>query len=127
MSYYRNIMWDEDVTVFHKTESIVSGKKVITWESAVYSDCFWALKDKQSMEDNALVANSVHIVRIPADVNAGVTPTKGDIAVKGSVTDTVTGTPTELMKKYDGNCFYISSITDNTKLKRTAHWLISDK
>ena len=126
MSFYRNTMWNEDITVFHKVDEIVNGKKVVTWEKSVYEACFWQSKDRQSIDGKQFVMNRSYIVRIPVDMNETVIVAVGDVVVQGVVSDTIITTPTELLRKYEGSCFTIGSVVNNTKLQRTAHWLITD-
>lgn len=126
MSLYRSIEWNEFITIYHKVDELVLGKKVTSWEQSIYEGCFWKLKDKQVMSDNQLITRKAIIVRIPVDVNEGVVVDVGDVVVKGKVAETISSTPTALLNKYKSNSFLVNSVIDNTKLQRTAHWLISD-
>lgn len=132
MSIYRKALWNEDVTVFHQTTDIVSNKKVVSWERYIYSNCFWKLQNKQTLGGTQIVLNPVYIVRVPDNQATEFHTVLGDIVVKGNVPEPDANdseyptTPTALMKLYGEDCFMVKSITDNTKMKMTAHWLLRD-
>lgn len=134
MSIYQNQLWDEDITVFHKKVTLTSGKKVLTWERHFYSNCFWKLQNRQTIGGTTIVQNPIYIVRIPLKQESDIIVEIGDIVVKGVIEPEydpktekeIPVTETELKQKYQQDCFMVNSLTDNTKMIHTAHWLLSD-
>ena len=124
-SVYRKLMWNEQITVFHRINSIEDGKQKVSWEKSVYEDCFWGNKIKWHKDGESIIRDNQLIVRIPADKDAIVA--LGDIVVRGSIEDEIAGSGTNIKQAYKDSCFEIAKTTDNSKLKNTAHLLITDK
>ena len=122
MSHYRRSVWNDQITVYHRSEeSDVNGRPRTTYTRSVYDDCFFNRASTISVSGNTFVTSERYVVRIPADKSAIVSPE--DLIVKGSVEDeVVTGNQLSQIKvKYVGMCFTVDSVTDDTKLTETAH------
>ena len=131
MSYYKGRVWNESITLYHRTESKdTGGKTVTTWTKTPLSNCFYGRKLRQQLSaDLEIVSSNLHIVRIPVtSISSGFAIGKGDIIVKGSVTDTLANNDSgkALRDKYFGSCFMVNAVTDNTKLQHSAHWYVSE-
>lgn len=131
MSRYRAIIWNESITLYHRTESKdTGGKTVTTWTKTSLSNCFYGRKLRQQLSaDLEIVSSNLHIVRIPVtSISSGFAVGKGDIIVKGTVSDTLASNDSgkALRDKYFGSCFMVNAVTDNTKLQRSAHWYASE-
>ena len=122
MSHYRRSVWNDQITVYHRSEeSDVNGRPRTTYTRSVYDDCFFNRASTISVSGNTFVTSERYVVRIPAEQSAIVSPE--DLIVKGSVEDeVVTGNQLSQIKvKYVGMCFTVDSVTDDTKLTETAH------
>ena len=131
MSRYRAIVWNEAITLYHRTESKDSnGKTVTTWTKTSLSNCFYGRKLRQKLSaDMEIVSNNLNVARIPVtSISSGFSIGKGDIIVKGTVSDTLASNDSgkALRDKYFGSCFMVNVVTDNTKLQRSAHWYASE-
>lgn len=123
---YRQLMWNEKITIYHRANTVdASGKEQTTWSMATYESSYWGHRFVWSTVDGAVVRMDAIVVRIPA----GQKPTVGlgDIVVKGEVTDVINGSGSNIKNKYKDSCFEVVKVTDNTKLPNTAHWYLSDK
>lgn len=81
------------------------------------------------LQDLEIVSSNLHIVRIPVtSISSSFAIGKGDIIVKGSVSDTLANNDSgkALRDKYFGSCFMVNAVTDNTKLQRSAHWYVAE-
>ena len=128
-SLYRSLIWDKPITVYHRTESTVNGKTVITWTRSNFDNCFYGLKKRQVIEGLTLRSNNIHIVRIPASViTEDFILSKGDIIVNGHVTDTLPSNDSgsALRTKYAERCFVVNVWSDNRSLPTTAHLSASE-
>ena len=121
MSQYRRLMWNDQITVYHRSEEEVNGRLKTVYTRSVYDDCFFNRVSTISVSGTSFVASERYVVRIPAEQSAIVSPE--DLIVKGDVDDEVTnGTRlSELKVKYTGMCFTVSGVSDDTKLTETAH------
>ena len=122
MSHYRNLMWNEQITVYHREEvEDDRGRLKTVYTRTVYDDCFFNRVQTISVSGNSFVTSERYVVRIPAECGAIVSPE--DLIVKGSVEDEVTnGTRlSEVKVKYTGMCFTVGGVSDDTKLTKTAH------
>lgn len=122
MSHYRNRMWNEEITVYHRTEQEDEYKRLKTiYVRSVYSDCFFNRVQTISVSGNSFVASERYVVRIPADCDAIVSPE--DLIVKGNRTDEVGSgiRLSDIKDRYAGMCFTVEGVSDDTKLTETAH------
>jgi hypothetical protein len=122
MSYYRDLMWCETITVYHKWEIEDEYGKVKTeYSRAVYNNCFYNRATSASVSGQNLILSERFVVRIPAEENACVGVE--DVVVRGEVTAEVDGSfPISKVKnRYAGRCFTVSSVKEDTKLTETAH------
>ena len=122
MSRYRNLMWNDEITVYHRSEKNDSnGRPKTVYSREVYDECFFNRVQSISVSGNSFVASERYVVRIPAEKSAIVSPE--DLIVKGSVSDSVTNSNTlaQIKNKYVGMCFTVEGVTDDTKLTETAH------
>lgn len=130
MSAYRDWVWDDDITLYHQVKSKdVNGKTEVTWTRSVIKDCFYGRKVQRTINGDEIVSTNTHIVRIPASsVSEGFALSKGDIIVKGDVSDTIpkNDSGSSLRAKYPDNCFVVNAVVDNTKLPKTAHWYAAE-
>jgi hypothetical protein len=132
MSRYRAIVWNESITLYHRSESKgKDGKTVTTWTKTSLSNCFYGRKLRQQLSaDMEIVSNNLHVARIPVtSISSGFAIGKGDIIVKGgAVSDTLASNDSgkALLDKYFGSCFMVNVVTDNTKLQHSAHWYASE-
>ena len=122
MSIYRNRLWNEMITVYHRTEQEDEYHRLKTiYVRSVYSDCFYNRVSTISVSGNSFVASERYVVRIPAECGAIVSPE--DLIVRGQVTDEVgNGTRlSDIKDKYAGMCFTVEGVNNDTKLTETAH------
>lgn len=127
MSIYRNLMWDETITLYHRSEGKDAfGKTIVSWTRTVLQKCFYGLKHRQKINGLEIVSNNSHIVRIPGayEIEIG----KGDIVVRGNVPEIlpVNDSGSSLKTKYAGSCFTVNVTVDNTKLPKTAHYYAAE-
>lgn len=122
MSHYRNRMWNDQITIYHRTEKEDDyGKLKTFYIRSVYTDCFFNRVQTLSVSNNTFVAGERYVVRIPSEQEAEVSAE--DLIVKGAVTDEVgNGTRlSDIKDKYKGKCFTVEGVNDDTKLTETAH------
>ena len=123
MSYFRDKMWSDQITVYHRTEAEDAyGKLKTSYTPTIYSNCFFNRVQTISVSGNSFVASERYVVRIPAEESAIVSPE--DLIVKGAVMDTVAVNGirlSEIKTKYNGMCFTVEGVSDDTKLTETAH------
>ena len=122
MSHYRSRMWNEEITVYHRTEQEDEHRRLKTiYVRSVYSDCFFNRVQTISVSGNSFVASERYVVRIPAECGAIVSPE--DLIVKGNRTDEVGNgiRLSDIKDKYVGMCFTVEGVSDDTKLTETAH------
>ena len=121
MSHYRRLMWNDQITVYHRTEEEVNGRPKTVYTRFVYDDCFFNHVSAISVSGNSFVTSERYVVRIPAEKSAIVSPE--DLIVKGDVEDEVSnGNQLSGLKvKYAGMCFTVDGVSDDTKLTKTAH------
>jgi hypothetical protein len=77
-----------------------------------------------------LTNNSYEIITAELDTKTGkFTVNKGDIIVRGSVTDTLADNDSgsALLTKYFGRAFTVNRAVDNSKLEYTGHYLASEE
>ena len=121
-SHYRNFMWNDKITVYHKAEIIDDyGKAKTLYIRNSYEDCFFNRVQALAVSGNSFVGTERYIVRIPAEQNA--TVSQEDLIVKGEVMDEIgCGIRlSDLKNKYSGMCFTVEGVSDDTKLTETAH------
>ena len=125
MSHYRRLMWNDQITVYHRSEEEANGRLKTVYTRSVYDDCFFNHVSTISVSGNSFVTSERYVVRIPADKSAIVSPE--DLIVKGCVDDEVKNGNqlSEIKVKYSGMCFTVDSVTDDTKLTETAHLKIT--
>ena len=122
MSIYRTNVWNEMITVYHRTEQPDEHNRMKTiYVRSVYSDCFYNRVSALSVSGNSFVASERYVVRIPAECGAIVSPE--DLIVKGQVTDEVGNGVrlSDIKDKYAGMCFTVEGVNNDTKLTETAH------
>ena len=122
MSHYRGLMWNDQITVYHKSEQEdAQGRPRTVYSRSVYNDCFFNRVQTISVSGNSFVASERYVVRIPAEQSAIVSPE--DLIVKGEVFDEVSNGNrlSEIKVKYRGMCFTVEGVSDDTKLTETAH------
>ena len=128
MSHYRSRVWNDAITVYHRTEEADEyGRAKTHYVRSVYNDCFFNRASTISVSGNAFLASERYVVRIPAECNAIVSPE--DLIVKGEREDEVgNGTRlTDIKDKYSGMCFTVEGVSDDTKLTETAHLKVTGK
>jgi len=123
MSHYRRLVWNDKITVYHRSE-IGVGRPQTVYTRSVYENCFFNRVSTISVSGNSFVASERYVVRIPAECNAIVSPE--DLIVKGEVSDefqNVTNATrlSEVKVRYSGMCFTVEGVSDDTKLTETAH------
>ena len=122
MSHYRRLMWNDKITVYHRSETEDgNGRPRTVYSRSVYDDCFFNRVSTISVSGTSFVASERYVVRIPAEQSAIVSPE--DLIVKGEVEDEVgNGNQLSGLKvKYSGMCFTVDGVSDDTKLTETAH------
>lgn len=122
MSRFRNLVWNDKITVYHRAEEEDAYGRVKTvYIRTTYEDCFFNRVQTISVSGNSFVASERYVVRIPAEQYAIVSPE--DLIVKGEVFDEVmNGTRlSDIKDKYSGMCFTVGGVSDDTKLTETAH------
>jgi len=143
MSVFKRAVWNETITIYNRYQTLVSGKTTTKWNRTVLSDCFFGHQKNQVVDGLTIVSNNTFIVRIPAN-KAYLSPeeyyalggrmgtftiNKGDIIVRGSVTDTLADNDSgsALLTKYFGRAFTVNRAVDNSKLEYTGHYLASEE
>jgi hypothetical protein len=131
MSVFKRAVWNESITLYHRTESKDnSGKTVTTWTKTSLSNCYYGRKLRQQLSaDLEIVSSNLNVARIPVtSISSGFAIGKGDIIVKGTVSDILANNDSgkALRDKYFGSCFMVNAVTDNTKLQRSAHWYATE-
>ena len=122
MSYFRDAVWNEQITVYHRSEADDEfGKPKTSYTASIYNNCFFNRVQSISVSGNSFVTSERYVVRIPAEESAIVSPEV--LIVKGAVTDEVgNGTRlSDIKTKYSGMCFTVDGVSDDTKLTETAH------
>ena len=142
MSVFKRAVWNETITLYNRYQTLVSGKTTTKWNKTVLSDCFFGHQKNQTVDGLTIVSNNTFIVRIPANsaylspeayyAFGGKTGTftinKGDIIVRGIVTDTLADNDSgsALLTKYFGRAFTVNRAVDNSKLTYTGHYMASE-
>jgi len=143
MSYYKGRVWNESITLYNRYQTLVSGKMTTKWNKTVLTDCFFGHQKNQTVDGLTIVSNNTFVVRIPAN-SAYLSPEayyalatktgkftikKGDIIVRGSVTDTLADNDSgsALLTKYFGRAFTVNRAVDNSKLTYTGHYMASEE
>jgi len=142
MSVFKRAVWNETITLYNRYQTLVSGKTTTKWNKTVLSDCFFGHQKNQTVDGLTIVSNNTFIVRIPANsaylspeayyAFGGKTGTftinKGDIIVRGIVTDTLADNDSgsALLTKYFGRAFKVNRAVDNSKLTYTGHYMASE-
>ena len=143
MSVFKRAVWNETITIYNRYQTLVSGKTTTKWNRTVLSDCFFGHQKNQVVDGLTIVSNNTFIVRIPAN-KAYLSPeeyyalggrmgtftiNKGDIIVRGSVTDTLADNDSgsALLTKYFGRAFTVNRAVDNSKLTYTGHYMASEE
>ena len=102
MSVFKRAVWNETITIYNRYQTLVSGKTTTKWNKTVLTDCFFGHQKNQVVDGLTIVSSNTFIVRIPANSDylspeayyalatktGKFTVNKGDIIVRGSVTDT---------------------------------------
>lgn len=125
-SHYRNSVWNDHITVYHRTEQEDEyGRAKTFYVRTTYDECFFNHVQTLRVSGNVFVIGERYVVRIPADKNAIVS--QEDLIVKGEVLDEVgNGVKlSDIKDKYSGRCFTVSEAKDDTKLTHTAHLKIT--
>ena len=121
-SHYRNLVWNDKITVYHRAEiEDEYGRPKTSYNRSVYEDCFFNRVQTISVSNNSFVTGERYVVRIPAEYEAEVA--SEDLIVKGEINDEVgNGTRlSDIKTKYAGKCFTVEGVSDDTKLTQTAH------
>lgn len=131
MNTYRQQVWNDTITLYHRTEGKdAAGKKLITWTRFVLRGCFYGLKARQVVSGTEIVSRNAVMARIPwASIDVPIFAIgKSDIIVRGEADDVLpdNDSGSALKAKYPGNCFTVNSVADNSKLPRTAHYYASE-
>ena len=143
MSVFKRAVWNETITIYNRYQTLVSGKTTTKWNRTVLSDCFFGHQKNQTVDGLTIVSSNTFIVRIPAN-SAYLSPeeyyalatktgkftvNKGDIIVRGSVTDTLADNDSgsALLTKYFGRAFTVNRAVDNSKLTYTGHYMASEE
>ena len=122
MSHYRNLVWNDKITVYHREEvEDEYGRLKTVYTRSVYQDVFYNRVQTISVSGNSFVTSERYVVRIPAECGAIVSPE--DLIVKGERTDEVGGGVhlSNIKTKYSAMCFTVEGVSDDTKLTETAH------
>lgn len=114
----------ETITVFHQISCTEDDRSVRSWKRSVFTGCFWGTKAAQTLRDTTLSAADSYVVRIPYAGQA-LSLSPGDIVIRGRVSDTIADEQgkreTDLLRRYQPDCFTVRTVSDNTK-GRPAHY-----
>lgn len=122
MSCFRDLIWCETITVYHKWElEDEYGKLKTGYSRTVYNNCFYNRVTSAAVSGQSIILSERFVVRIPAEENAAVSVE--DVVVRGEVTEEVEAgySITKVKSRYAGRCFTVSSVREDTKLTETAH------
>lgn len=112
------MLTNADITIYHKSYDPTT--RLDKWEPTQYQGVNWYGEQAATVGSNGLNAADTYVVRIPTDNM--VEATKGDIVVKGLVSNAITG-PAQLVKKYE--CFTVLAVRDNRRgSPNMHHWKI---
>lgn len=130
MSLFRSLVWNKQLTVYHRVASKdANGKTVTDWSRFYLDGCFFGHRARQVISGTEIVPRNGFIARILSkSMPDGFAIGKGDIVVKGHVNDTLqqNDSGTALRNKYAGSCFVVNVLVDNRDLPNTAHVFVSE-
>lgn len=107
---------NETVTLVQRTESVVSGKTVVTYSVRHLAGCSWRRTSRIVRNDNALISEESTVCRVPAGQEK---PKAGDLLILGRADVHVTSGAEykELIDRYrdqDG-AFVVTDVKDNAR------------
>lgn len=122
--------WNNLITIYHQNVQVDEETKrtVRTWERVCLSECFFGVRDEQSLNGNTLSVANSYTVRIPYSGQlCQIVP--GDIIVRGHVPDEIADEQgkrtTDLLQKYKPFVFTVRAVSDNTKIVGLAHYKLT--
>lgn len=106
----------DTITLYHRDNSTNQ------WSRTCIKQCYFGTETGDGLNGVNLKNKNSYLVRIP---ETEIIIAQGDIIVKGAVDDIVEDVPkkrpSDLLTKYKPDCFTVSGIKYNTKIKFGAH------
>ena len=121
--------FNDNITVYHCIKRLDEATKrnVTEWQRQVYTDCYFGIKEVETLSGNTLTKANSYTVRIPSD--GTVLPViPGDLVVLGAVNDEISDTQgnrtSDLIERYKPNVCTVRTVRDNTKIPLGSHFAI---
>jgi hypothetical protein len=111
---------NETVTLIHRSETTdENGRKRAVYTKHSFGACSWRRISRIANIDNALTMTEYATVRIPVESVTAVTPTTGDLMIRGEYAGSVSSSADfqsviEAMRG-NGGAFVVGSVSDNTR------------
>ena len=121
MSLYRDMRWNDTVTVYHRAKTTdTNGKTVTNWTPETVEGVFYGHSKRQVVNGTVLVEQDRHICRIPGDKLSNLE--RGDVICRGTVEIEIpeNASPEKYLTEVEH--FTADVVSDNRQLRLTAHW-----
>lgn len=109
----------DTITLYHRDNSTNQ------WSRQVFKECYFGIEEGSALSGVNLKKGNTYLVRIPTVTPKVVKIQPGDVVVKGIVTDNLADVQgqrvSDLLAKHKPDCFVVSGIKHNTKIKFGAH------
>ncbi len=125
MSLYRDMRWNDTVTVYHRAKTTdTNGKTVTNWTPETVEGVFYGHSKRQVVNGTVLVEQDRHICRIPGDKLSNLE--RGDIICRGTVEIEIpeNASPEKYLTAVEH--FTAGVVSDDRSMRKSSHWYAAE-